>query len=85
MKITKEKLPKGSTYPVSSRDSEEAKEYLAKTVVPEFVDWAHKLANLPANSSKFTGQQFMQWNCPKNKFITTDTIAIKHLVPDKEE
>ena len=70
---------------VNSRDSVRAKEHLAKSVVPEFTAWAHEIVNLPANSSRFTGQQFLQWKCPINEFNRISTVSMEHLVADKLE
>jgi len=68
---------------VDSGVLELAKEYVVKSVVPEFVVWANELINLPANSSKFTGQQFLQWVCPENEFNKIATFSVKHVIADK--
>ena len=62
---------------------EAAKEYVGKSVVPDFVAWAHELINLPANSSKFTGHQFLQWVCPENEFNKIAGVSVKHVIADK--
>ena len=43
------------------------------------------IVNLPANSSRFTGQQFLQWKCPINEFNRIRTVSMEHLVADKLE
>ena len=43
------------------------------------------IVNLPANSSRFTGQQFLQWKCPINEFNRISTVSMEHLVADKLE
>lgn len=68
---------------VDSSDSEAARKYIVKSVVPDFVAWAVELVKLPANSSKFTGHQFLQWVCPENEFNKIATVSVKHVIADK--